>query len=143
MSRRPWGLSRLFTVLAAAVTLVAAVITVPASAAPPAEDGPSSAACANRVNDTARKLLPCIRKDDLMRHMRAFQAIADANPGPDGHASRNSGEPGYKASVDYVAALMRAAGYDVTVQQYNFFYFAFTALPKLREVSPTPHDFTI
>ena len=32
--------------------------------------------------------------------MQAFQAIADANPSPaDGHPSRNSGEPGYKASV--------------------------------------------
>ena len=43
-----------------------------------------------------------------------MQAIADANPGADGHPSRNSGEPGYKASVDYVANLMRKAGYDVT-----------------------------
>ena len=54
----------------------------------------------------------------------AFQQIADANPGPDGHPSRNSGEPGYKASVDYVAELMRAAGYDVTMQEYKFDYFA-------------------
>ena len=38
--------------------------------------------------------------------MQAFQAIANANPGPDGHPSRNSGEPGYKASADYVARLM-------------------------------------
>ena len=29
--------------------------------------------------------------------MQAFQEIADANPGPDGHPSRNSGEPGYLA----------------------------------------------
>jgi hypothetical protein len=75
--------------------------------------------------------------------MRAFQAIADANPGPDGHPSRNSGEPGYKASVDYVAMLMRHAGYDVTIQTYNFFYFAFTGLPTFREVSPASHDFTV
>jgi hypothetical protein len=32
--------------------------------------------------------------DDLWKHMQEFQAIADANPGPDGHPSRNSGEPG-------------------------------------------------
>jgi hypothetical protein len=75
--------------------------------------------------------------------MRAFQAIADANPGPDGHPSRNSGEPGYKASVDYVAKLMRQAGYDVTIQPYKFFYFAYTALPTFREVSPTAHDYTV
>jgi hypothetical protein len=75
--------------------------------------------------------------------MKAFQAIADANPGPDGHASRNSGEPGYKASVDYVANLMRQAGYDVTIQTYKFFYFAYAAVPTFREVSPTSHDYTV
>jgi hypothetical protein len=108
-----------------------------------AADGPSSAGCAARVNDTPRKLLECIRTEDLWRHMKAFQAIADQNPGPDGHASRNSGEPGYKASVDYVANLMRQAGYDVTIQTYKFFYFAYAALPTFREVSPTSHDFTV
>src|SRR5437667_6938444 len=108
-----------------------------------AADGPSSAGCAARVNDTPRKLLECIRTEDLWRHMRAFQAIADANPGPDGHPSRNSGEPGYKASADYVARLMREAGYNVTIQTYKFFYFAFTAIPTFREVSPTPRDFTV
>ena len=48
--------------------------------------------------------------------MKHFQTIADANPGADGHPSRNSGEPGYKASVDYVARLMKQAGYKVTVR---------------------------
>jgi hypothetical protein len=75
--------------------------------------------------------------------MQAFQAIADQNPGPDGHASRNSGEPGYKASADYVANLMRQAGYDVTIQKYKFFYFAYAGLPALHEVSPTLHDYTV
>jgi Zn-dependent M28 family amino/carboxypeptidase len=75
--------------------------------------------------------------------MQAFQAIADANPGPDGHPSRNSGEPGYKASADYVATLMRQAGYGVTIQTYKFFYFQYTALPTFREVSPTSHDYTV
>jgi hypothetical protein len=52
--------------------------------------------------------------------MQNFQAIADANPGADGHPSRNSGEPGYKASVDYVAKVMKAAGCNVTIQTYHF-----------------------
>jgi Peptidase family M28/PA domain len=75
--------------------------------------------------------------------MKAFQAIADANPGPDGMASRNSGEPGYKASVDYVARVMREAGYNVTIQTYKFFYFAFTAVPAFSEISPTSHDYAV
>src|SRR5439155_27374148 len=61
--------------------------------------------------------------------MHAFQDIANANPGPDGHASRNSGEPGYKASVDYVANLMKDAGYNVTIQTYKFDYYAYTGIP--------------
>jgi hypothetical protein len=146
MSRRPRGLSRLFVVLVAAA-LVAVVTTVPAGARPapssPADQAPSSAGCANRVNDTPRKLLPCIRTEDLWRHMRAFQAIADANPGPDGHPSRNSGEPGYKASVDYVARLMREAGYDVTIQPYTFFYFAYAGIPTLSESTPTARSFVL
>jgi hypothetical protein len=57
--------------------------------------------------------------------------------------SRNSGEPGYKASADYVAAVMKAAGYDVTLQPYKFTYYAYTATPVFSELSPTPHDYTL
>jgi hypothetical protein len=104
---------------------------------------PTPAECDARANDTPSKLVECIQTDDLMAHMRAFQAIADANPGPDGHASRNSGEPGYKASVDYVAQLMSAAGYDVTIQTYKFDYYAYTGMPTLSEVLPTPRTFVL
>ncbi len=101
------------------------------------------AQCDLQVNDTPSKLLPCIQQDDLWNHMEAFQAIANANPGPDGHPSRNSGEPGYKASVAYVAGLMAAAGYDVTIQTYKIFYYAFTAIPVFREISPTAHEYVL
>jgi Peptidase family M28/PA domain len=101
----------------------------------------SSAQCDAQVNDTPSKLLPCIQKGDLWKHMQKFQAIADANPGPDGHPSRNSGEPGYRASVDYVASVMNTAGYDVSIQPYTFLYFAFRGTPTFREISPTAHDY--
>ena len=151
MSQRPWRLPRVWLVSVAVAALTVAVATAaPAGAQPSAATGanppagvPSSNGCANRVNNTPEKLLPCIRTDDLWNHMKAFQAIADANPGPDGHASRNSGEPGYKASVDYVAKLMREAGYDVTIQTYKFFYFAFTAIPVFQEESPIAHTYTV
>lgn len=101
----------------------------------------TSAQCDTQVNDTPSKLLPCIQTADLMGHMQAFEAIAKANPGPDGHPSRNSGEPGYKASADYVANLMTQAGYNVTIQTYKFNYFAYTALPSFSEVSPTAQTY--
>jgi Peptidase family M28/PA domain len=104
---------------------------------------PPSAACDARVNDTPGKLVECIQQGDLMTHMHAFQEIADANPGPDGMPSRNSGEPGYKASVDYVAQLMREAGYDVTIQTYKFDYYTFVGMPTFNEVSPNAHDYVL
>src|SRR4051794_18666696 len=118
--------------------LVAATASTPlaANAAPPPK-------CATQVNDTVATLIPCIKQVDLMRHLQAFQDIANANPGPDGHPSRNSGEPGYKASADYVAAKMQAAGYNVTIQKYTFPYFAFTAKPTFSEVAPTARTFTL
>jgi len=104
----------------------------------------TSADCNTQVNDTPGKLLPCIQTADLWNHMQNFQAIADANPSPaDGMPSLNSGEPGYKASADYVSSVMKDAGYDVTIQTYKFTYFAYTAPPVLREVSPTAHGYTL
>ncbi len=103
----------------------------------------SSPQCDAQVNNTPDKLIPCIRTDDLWNHMKAFQAIADANPGPDGHPSRNAGEPGYKASADYVAKVMRQAGYNVRIQKYKFFYFSFAGAPTFKEVSPNAHEFAL
>ncbi|MDQ1392302.1 MAG: hypothetical protein QOF30_1279 [Acidimicrobiaceae bacterium] len=102
-----------------------------------------AAPCDSQVNDTPSELVPCIQTGDLWNHMKKFQAIADANPGPDGHPSRNSGEPGYKASADYVANKMTAAGYDVTIQTYKFTYYAYTAKPTFGEVSPTPQTYAL
>jgi Zn-dependent M28 family amino/carboxypeptidase len=116
----------------------AAVLCLPAAAR-----AQSNAGCDNRVNDTPAKLVPCITTDDLWNHMQAFQAIADANPGADGHPSRNSGEPGYKASVDYVADAMRKAGYDVKLQPYTFTYTSYVGTPSFSELSPTPRSFKL
>ncbi len=102
---------------------------------------PSDQVCAARVNDAEAKLVACIQQVPLWNHMIAWQQIADANPGPDGHASRNSGEPGYLASVNYAANLLRAAGYRVTIQPYTFSYFAAAGNSEFSEVSPTAHSF--
>jgi hypothetical protein len=90
---------------------------------------PSNKTCENRVNDTPAKLLECIQEPALFAHLVAFQAISDHHPGPDGHGDRDTGQPGYKASVDYVADLMRQAGYKVAVQTYNYTAFSVTGAP--------------
>jgi len=120
------------------------ILAGPNASAIASAKAPTPSECDARANDTPSKLLPCIQRDELWNHMIQFQAIADANPRPaDGHPSRNSGEPGYKASADYVAQLMTDAGYNVTIQKYKFTYYAYTATPTLSEVSPTPHAFTL
>jgi len=75
--------------------------------------------------------------------MQALQDIADANPGPDGHPSRNSGEPGYKASADYVAQKMKDAGYNVTEQKYQFPYSSFVGTPTFTESGAASRDFKL
>jgi hypothetical protein len=103
----------------------------------------NDALCASRVNDTEAKLVECIRKDPLWAHMVAFQQIADEHPGPDGHPSRNAGEPGYLASVNYVADKLRAAGYQVTIQPYTLAYHGFVGDPVMEVVSPSAHRYTL
>ena len=97
--------------------------------APASAGAVTSAECDARANDTPSKLVACVQKNDLMAHLQRFQDIANANPGPDGKPSRNSGEPGYKASADYVAQVMKDAGYDVNIQTYKFDYYAYTGIP--------------
>jgi hypothetical protein len=135
---------RLVVAAGAAVAVAAAVPSIASSAtARASSDDANPTACAHRVNNTPQKLVACVTERDLWAHMVAFQQIADANPGADGHPSRNSGEPGYKASADYVARVMRDAGYDVHLQKYTFHYFSFVGDPVLREDSPTPHSFAL
>ena len=134
----PRGTARGLGHLSLLLLCVIAGLAAPGSAA-----AISSTGCANRVNDTPEKLIPCIRTADLWGYMQHFQAIANANLGADGHPSRNSGEPGYKASVDYIARLMKTAGYNVTIQTYTFDYFSFVGTPQFSEVSPTPHDYAL
>ena len=81
---------------------------------------PSSQACEARSNDTADKLLECIQQTALWSRLSVFQSISDAHPGGDGHGNRDTGTSGYKASVNFVAQLMRQAGYKVTIQTYQF-----------------------
>jgi Zn-dependent M28 family amino/carboxypeptidase len=126
------------------IVLTCAAVGLGLAAVPSVRAAAAPASCDTQVNDTPSKLLPCITTGDLWNHMQNFQAIADANPSPaDGHPSRNSGEPGYKASADYVAQLMAQAGYDVHIQTYKFDYFAYAAVPTFSEVSPTAHDYAV
>jgi Peptidase family M28/PA domain len=81
---------------------------------------PSREVCESRANDTPEKLLECIKASELWQILAHFQQIADDNREPDGHGYRDTGTPGYKASVQFVAGLAKKAGYTVTVQTYQY-----------------------
>ncbi len=79
----------------------------------------------------------------VREHQQALQTIATASQN-----RRTSGTPGYDASVAYVANRLRAAGYDVTLQEFPFDFFENLAPPQFNRVSPdaetynTPNEFT-
>jgi Zn-dependent M28 family amino/carboxypeptidase len=118
-----------------ALALVAGVLTW-AGAAAPAEAAPPS--CAKRTNNTHAKLLECVTLEGVRAHQAALQDIADANDDEFYPGTRVAGTEGYAESVDYVADELRAAGYTVTLDPFDF-QFVFPAL--LRQLSPVSADY--
>jgi len=99
--------------------------------APPAMAG--SAACDNRNNNTIKKLLECVTLEGAREHQAALQAIADANNG-----IRTSGTPGFDESIAYAEQVFTKAGYNVTIQPFEFQTFISLSPSILEQVSPPP-----
>ena len=106
-----------------------AVGTHPAGAAP-------GQACQSRNNNTISKLLECVTVEGVREHQAALQAIADENDG-----TRSAGTPGYDASVAYARDRLEAAGYDVTVQSFEFDFFDDNSL--LEQTAPNQTDYQV
>src|SRR5688500_225929 len=60
------------------------------------------------------RLVADVTGDGAFRHLDELQRIADANGG-----NRALGTPGYDASVEYVAGLLRTAGYQVETPSFT------------------------
>ena len=116
------------TTLAAAAALVAASFVV-APVSPAA--GVTDSRCANRTNDTIAKLIACVKLAGVREHQAELQAIANANNG-----IRASGTPGYGASVDYAVGVLEDAGYQVTVQPFEFFASIRLGPSTMQQVAP-------
>jgi Zn-dependent M28 family amino/carboxypeptidase len=119
--------------LVAALSTTLALIAVGGISATTAAAAPAS--CDTRVNNTTAKLLECVDLPGVREHQAAFQAIADANGG-----TRVSGSPGYDRSVDYVVDRLTAAGWQTTVQPFQFQTFISLAPAVLEQVSPPPAE---
>lgn len=90
---------RLAAAIVAASALVASCSS-PSAPPPVAQWGP----------DLAEK----VTIDGVYGHLLKLQEIADANDG-----NRADGSPGYQASVDYVAQLLRDKGFDVQTPEFE------------------------
>ncbi|GIG55563.1 M28 family metallopeptidase [Demequina activiva] len=116
---------------AATLACAAIALTAPSAAAGPHHGGYDP--CERRTNGSIDKLLDCVDADGAMEHLEAFQEIADANGG-----SRASGTSGYDASAEYVAAVMRKAGYRVSIEPFSFELFEELSEPVLEQIAPVP-----
>ena len=108
----------------AAVALTSLVSANTALAQVPQSD------CDERVNNTYKKVLECVRVSEVREHQAALQAIADANGG-----TREAGTSGYTASVDYVVDTLEAAGWIVSLDEFPFTYIPPSTLEQLTPVA--------
>jgi aminopeptidase Y len=88
-------------------------------------------ACDVRVNNTLEKLLECVTLRGVREHQAELQAIADANNG-----IRTSGTPGFDQSIAYAEQVFTAAGYNVTIQPFQFQTFISLSPAELQVISP-------
>ena len=122
--------SRMVRVLSVALI---AVLMATLSPAVVAQARPGNS-CDKRNNNTYQKLLSCLSAEGALEHLRALQAIADANDDPFYPGSRAAGTEGYQGSVDYVASTLRRAGWKVQLDPVEA-TFMFPAI--LRQLTPT------
>lgn len=84
----------------------------------------------------SKKLRKGVTLEGLLEHERALQKIAITNGG-----NRAATTPGYRGSVDYVASRLRAAGYEVTLDGFDFPIWTKNAPSTIAEVTPTAKTF--
>lgn len=94
-----------------------------------------AASAIDRVD--TKKLRKGVTLDGILEHQRAFQNIAIAHD--DNRAATTSG---YDASVEYVSNRLRAAGYRVTLDEFDFPMWRQNGPAMLSETAPTPRPFT-
>ncbi|HZG04314.1 MAG TPA: M28 family metallopeptidase [Streptomyces sp.] len=108
-----------------ATPLLLAASAAPASATPdPGRQG----------EHLARKLVRQAGAEGAMRHLRAFQAIARLHDD-----NRAAGADGHAWSAQYAGTLLKAAGYRVTYQNFDFVYRE-TLAEKLTVLTPERYE---
>ncbi|MEU8843229.1 M28 family metallopeptidase [Streptomyces roseus] len=104
-------------IAAATAALAAAALVSPLMLAGPAGATGSPQGDAARGDALARKLVKDSTGKGAYNHLKVLQAIADYNKG-----TRVAGSKGHVQSAQYVEAVMRAAGYKVSKNEFDFVY---------------------
>ncbi|MEV6868395.1 M28 family metallopeptidase [Streptosporangium subroseum] len=114
-----------------AASVLALPVVVPLPAGAEADLGMSRSAGTPATEPGLKASGTAVDVAAIKRHLEQLQKIADANGG-----TRASGTPGHEASVTYVADALRSAGYQVTLQEFEFPFFRDITEPMLKRVSP-------
>ncbi|WP_206185039.1 M28 family metallopeptidase [Thermoactinospora rubra] len=85
-----------------------------------------------------RKLVKEVRGHNVKLHLHALNLIARLNGN-----TRVDGSRGFELSRDYVAKLLRLAGYRVTVQPFEFESEDYKVKPTFERVSPDPKQYVL
>lgn len=91
-----------------------------------------SAAPSPPPSDPARDLAGKVTADAIFVHLEALAGIAAANRG-----SRSVGTPGYEATVDHVAGVLRDNGFDVSTPEFEWLNMGDPGKPTLRVAGRT------
>ncbi|MGW6944821.1 M28 family peptidase [Streptomyces xanthophaeus] len=122
---------------AATAVLAAAALVSPLLLAGPATAEADGTGRAGRGEALARTLVKESTAKDALRHLRTFQAIADYNGG-----TRVASSKGHEQSAAYVEGVLKAAGYEVSRQAFDFVYTEDLA-ETLTVLSPAPRAITL
>ncbi|WP_328926946.1 M28 family metallopeptidase [Streptomyces sp. NBC_00190] len=124
-------------IAAATAALAAAALVSPLLLAGPAGATGSPQSDAARGDALARKLVKDATGKGAYNHLKVFQSIADYNNG-----TRVAGSKGHEQSAKYVEAVMKAAGYQVTRNEFDFVYVE-TVAEKMTVNGSNAHDVPI
>ncbi|MFI7359714.1 M28 family metallopeptidase [Streptomyces avidinii] len=104
-------------IAAATAALAAAALVSPLLLAGPAGATGSPQSDAARGDALARKLVKEATGKGAYNHLKVLQSLADYNNG-----NRAAGSKGHEQSAKYIEAVMKAAGYKVTRNEFDFVY---------------------
>ncbi|GHE37482.1 aminopeptidase [Streptosporangium violaceochromogenes] len=113
----------LLTAVGAVSAMTLPIITAGAAVAEPRPD--------------ARAFSQSVKPSSVKRHLQRLQEIAEDNDG-----TRAAGTAGHEASAAYVAGKLRSAGYNVTLQEFEFPFFRNVSAPTLGRVGPDARKYT-